>query len=276
MDSDLIDNLDGPDDEDSVISLFDSDNAVSEVLELEHGPSVVGAAGAVGSGVGVGAVGAGSGVRVGQGLGLGPRQEAEKEESDFDPEKVFNVKIQGSCFTCGICHDIMNQPTTITCQHSFCYNCLDQLIKNNRRTQQKNLCPVCKDAFLLPKGSSKNHIIDDIIEKIIPEHMKQARHKETLKTSLRDEVKRELREELLPIMIRQSFPVNPVISQVVNPANNNRRTQVEYDPNLTENLAMEIDRISRGKFSLDVAMYGLYTAVVGVVIYSYCFWSNRK
>lgn len=127
-----------------------------------------------------------------------------KKESSIDPERMFDLKLQAVCFTCGICQDLMIQPTTITCQHTYCYSCLEELIKNNKRRHEKNLCPVCKEVFLLPKSTAKNIIIDDIIEKMLPDNMKQARHREFVKRGMMEEVRREVRDELLPVMLRRA------------------------------------------------------------------------
>lgn len=126
-----------------------------------------------------------------------------KKESSLDPEAIFDLKVQAICFTCGICQDIMNQPTTITCQHSFCYGCLEELMKSNSRRHEKNTCPVCKEIFLLPKSNAKNHIIDDLIERMLTDEMKQLRNRETVKRTMREEIRRELRDELMPVMMRR-------------------------------------------------------------------------
>lgn len=127
-----------------------------------------------------------------------------KKETSIDTETVFDLKIQAICFTCGICQDIMNQPTTITCQHSFCYGCLEELMKSNRRRHEKNTCPVCKEVFLLPKSNAKNVIIDDLIERMLTDEMKHLRHRETIKRTTREEIRRELRDELMPVMMRRN------------------------------------------------------------------------
>jgi len=135
------------------------------------------------------------------------RSESKKKDTSIDPDAYFDLKVQAICFTCGICQDIMNQPTTITCQHSFCYGCLEQMIKNNRRQHQKNTCPICKEVFLLPKSTAKNIIIDDLIIKCLTEEMRQLRNREAVKISMREEIRQELRDELLPVMMRRPLYV---------------------------------------------------------------------
>lgn len=47
-------------------------------------------------------------------------------------------------FICGCCSDLLVQPTTLTCGHSFCRLCLAQwYIQSSKRT-----CPFCQQAYL--------------------------------------------------------------------------------------------------------------------------------
>nr|XP_022315080.1 bifunctional apoptosis regulator-like isoform X1 [Crassostrea virginica] len=62
-------------------------------------------------------------------------------------------------FICGCCSDLLVQPTTLTCGHSFCRLCLAQwFIQSSKRT-----CPFCQQAYL---GCPKVNItIKNLIEK---------------------------------------------------------------------------------------------------------------
>lgn len=41
---------------------------------------------------------------------------------------------------CPICFNLMIEPTTLTCKHHFCMQCIEQVIK----TKTKCVCPLCR------------------------------------------------------------------------------------------------------------------------------------
>ena len=43
-------------------------------------------------------------------------------------------------FLCGCCHDLMVQPTTLTCGHSFCRLCIAEWYLQSKRTE----CLLCR------------------------------------------------------------------------------------------------------------------------------------
>ncbi|XP_061175304.1 bifunctional apoptosis regulator-like [Saccostrea echinata] len=62
-------------------------------------------------------------------------------------------------FICGCCSDLLVQPTTLTCGHSFCRLCLAQWFTQSR----KRTCPLCQQPYV---GSpSVNITIKNLIEK---------------------------------------------------------------------------------------------------------------
>lgn len=62
-------------------------------------------------------------------------------------------------FICGCCSDLLIQPTTLTCGHSFCRLCLAQWFTQSR----KRTCPFCQQAYLGCPGV--NITIKNLIEK---------------------------------------------------------------------------------------------------------------
>eukprot|EP01112_Ceratiomyxa_fruticulosa_P006817 TRINITY_DN1770_c0_g1_i1.p1 TRINITY_DN1770_c0_g1~~TRINITY_DN1770_c0_g1_i1.p1 ORF type:complete len:445 (+),score=67.46 TRINITY_DN1770_c0_g1_i1:1230-2564(+) len=64
--------------------------------------------------------------------------------------------------TCAICLEIFEDPRTLSCLHSFCYECLSSYVSSGR-----TLCPLCQTRFNLPRegvsGLKKNHNIENIL-----------------------------------------------------------------------------------------------------------------
>ncbi|XP_060755333.1 bifunctional apoptosis regulator-like isoform X2 [Neoarius graeffei] len=63
-------------------------------------------------------------------------------------------------FSCHCCYDVLVNPTTLTCGHSFCRHCLAQWWESSRRTE----CPECREPW---HGFPKvNILLRDAVEKL--------------------------------------------------------------------------------------------------------------
>ena len=51
---------------------------------------------------------------------------------------------------CPVCYDHLDHPKILTCGHTFCKKCLDDLYRS--RSDQQLLCPVCRQVTPLSKG----------------------------------------------------------------------------------------------------------------------------
>jgi len=72
--------------------------------------------------------------------------------------EFFNIKyiiFAMDSFECPICLETLYRPTTLACQHNFCYQCIKGVINQ--------LCPMCRAGFILPK--TYNKLLDDMIIK---------------------------------------------------------------------------------------------------------------
>lgn len=63
--------------------------------------------------------------------------------------------------TCRICLQAFDRPRRISCQHSFCTDCIRQLVTKSPASQgpDKLLCPLCRSEVLIPAGVS----LDDFV-----------------------------------------------------------------------------------------------------------------
>jgi len=55
--------------------------------------------------------------------------------------------------TCGICIQLYTDPRRLTCGHSYCLICLQQLQKS---TSQQKECPVCRETTIPSKNDLEN------------------------------------------------------------------------------------------------------------------------
>ncbi|XP_053550267.1 bifunctional apoptosis regulator isoform X2 [Bombina bombina] len=81
------------------------------------------------------------------------------------PKLDRNISV--SEFSCHCCYDILLNPTTLNCGHSFCRHCLALWWMSSKKTE----CPECRDKW---EGFPKvNILLRDVIEKLFPDTIQQ-------------------------------------------------------------------------------------------------------
>ncbi|KAB1263723.1 Bifunctional apoptosis regulator [Camelus dromedarius] len=83
-----------------------------------------------------------------------------------DPPKSTSPQISVNEFSCHCCYDILVNPTTLNCGHSFCRHCLALWWVSSKKTE----CPECREKW---EGFPKvNILLRDAIEKLFPDAIK--------------------------------------------------------------------------------------------------------
>ena len=67
------------------------------------------------------------------------------------------VSQRESYLMCSICLEILQDPRTLTCFHSFCKCCLEKFVKGQREKAEEKVnevfnCPECRTEFELKEG----------------------------------------------------------------------------------------------------------------------------
>ncbi|XP_069503886.1 bifunctional apoptosis regulator isoform X2 [Ambystoma mexicanum] len=89
----------------------------------------------------------------------------ERTKGD-SPVPEVSRRISVSEFSCHCCYDILVNPTTLNCGHSFCRHCLALWWVSSKKTE----CPECREKW---EGFPKvNILLRDAIEKLFPDAMK--------------------------------------------------------------------------------------------------------
>ncbi|GAB5583055.1 bifunctional apoptosis regulator isoform X1 [Prionailurus iriomotensis] len=84
-------------------------------------------------------------------------------DEEGDPLKSTTPQISVSEFSCHCCYDILVNPTTLNCGHSFCRHCLALWWASSKKTE----CPECREKW---EGFPKvNILLRDAIEKLFPD-----------------------------------------------------------------------------------------------------------
>lgn len=119
--------------------------------------------------------------------------------SNISPLSEIDIKAHlDSHYQCVICTQILYDPVTILCQHTFCRHCLSEHMKKGSKK-----CPTCQKRFFLPATNINyqmrdaiNELMDKLYTKEEIEKMTLDRTTENLKAELKDKVTAELRKEL--------------------------------------------------------------------------------
>lgn len=104
-------------------------------------------------------------------------------------------------FTCGICSDILCNPYTLCCQHTFCKACLLETQKSFGSREQ---CPTCNLSYIL-HPENHNYLLTNYIDSLLTDDYKLKRNREKLKASLEAEVREELSAELFKTLYEQEL-----------------------------------------------------------------------
>ncbi|XP_028912556.1 bifunctional apoptosis regulator [Ornithorhynchus anatinus] len=84
-----------------------------------------------------------------------------------EPDTSISGQISVNEFSCHCCYDILVNPTTLNCGHSFCRHCLALWWVSSKKTE----CPECREKW---EGFPKvNILLRDAIEKLFPDAIKQ-------------------------------------------------------------------------------------------------------
>eukprot|EP00062_Callorhinchus_milii_P020458 gi/632976139/ref/XP_007904630.1/ PREDICTED: bifunctional apoptosis regulator isoform X2 [Callorhinchus milii] len=98
------------------------------------------------------------------------KDEREELQDGTSPEP--SCQLSATEFSCHCCYDILVNPTTLNCGHSFCRHCLALWWDASRKTE----CPECREKW---EGFPKvNIVLRDAVEKLFPDDVKR-RQEET-------------------------------------------------------------------------------------------------
>ncbi|XP_075677746.1 uncharacterized protein LOC113788483 [Dermatophagoides pteronyssinus] len=105
------------------------------------------------------------------------RQILQKSESLKLPDSLKTGFLNE--ISCSICLDIMNEPTLLNCEHTFCFNCID-----NWKQRGKQHCPICRKKFFrMTKSIQFESLIRYILEHYLTEEELKER-KQTLESRI--------------------------------------------------------------------------------------------
>lgn len=141
-------------------------------------------------------------------------EESSMNQDQLSQDQIKQIK---KLVQCGLCDDILWEPATLYCQHTFCSDCLENL-----EDKCSVKCPQCGAlSFLSP---SHNYKIKEFIEKIYTsEELKerQSRIPKKFKNNQKEKLKKDIRKEVWRNVINENqVNTQPVFGNIFNPMPN--------------------------------------------------------
>uniref|UniRef100_A0A8D3D3I5 Tripartite motif-containing protein 16-like n=1 Tax=Scophthalmus maximus TaxID=52904 RepID=A0A8D3D3I5_SCOMX len=73
------------------------------------------------------------------------------------------IQLDQEKLCCSICLDLLKQPVTIPCGHSYCVKCIESYWDEEGQ-KENHSCPQCRQAFMLRPVLVKNTVLADLVE----------------------------------------------------------------------------------------------------------------
>lgn len=74
-----------------------------------------------------------------------------------------NISLDQDQFNCLICLDLMKDPVTAPCGHSYCMVCINNCWNHQRRMYS---CPHCRESFSPKPVLRRNNMLADVVQKL--------------------------------------------------------------------------------------------------------------
>ncbi|KAK9524914.1 hypothetical protein VZT92_017274 [Zoarces viviparus] len=85
--------------------------------------------------------------------------------AEQQPERGVDLDLDQSQFGCSVCLDLLKEPVTIPCGHSYCKNCIEDCWDQEAKTGQYS-CPQCRETFSPRPLLKRSTMLAELVEKL--------------------------------------------------------------------------------------------------------------
>uniref|UniRef100_A0A8C7YC97 RING-type domain-containing protein n=1 Tax=Oryzias sinensis TaxID=183150 RepID=A0A8C7YC97_9TELE len=75
------------------------------------------------------------------------------------------VQLEGDSISCLICMDLLKDPVTVPCGHSYCMDCI-KAHWDDEDQRETHSCPHCKQTFPARPVLVKNTTLEELVEEL--------------------------------------------------------------------------------------------------------------
>lgn len=75
------------------------------------------------------------------------------------------ISVEEDQFCCSVCLEILKDPVTIPCGHSYCLECIEDYWNRTKQKGQYCSCPQCRQVFNPRPPLSRNTVLGEVVEK---------------------------------------------------------------------------------------------------------------
>lgn len=104
---------------------------------------------------------------------------------------------------CAVCHELIIEPVTLICQHTFCIDCVKAL--------DINRCPSCRMSVIVPPMI--NNLMSDLIKITLGDRydgILEERNANKKRETEREEIKREIERRIFHDIANMAMDQNPI------------------------------------------------------------------
>ncbi|XP_069578389.1 E3 ubiquitin-protein ligase TRIM47-like [Brachyistius frenatus] len=95
---------------------------------------------------------------------------AEKHQK----EEQRGVELDSEQFCCSVCLDLLKEPVTIQCGHSYCRGCIEGCWDEEEEKKGKCSCPQCRETISPRPALRRNNMLAEVVEKLKSTSTQQA------------------------------------------------------------------------------------------------------